>query len=164
MSVRHRSLEPTTFRPRDWRSTTELRGQIKLGAATGIEPVTSCTRSRNHTSKPRGRCSCETATSDAQESDDNVRPDTGTYTKTQEPKSMGRGAGGGAGSHLHPEIKSGPAGPDGSWRGGHGCHGHRVVIALSLHFGSSRCVGPPLLPQKRPLFRLSSILLWHYQI
>ena len=25
-------------------------------------------------------------------------------------------------------------------------------------------VGPPLLPQKRPLFRLSSILLWHCQI
>ena len=108
MSVRHRSLEPTTLRPRDWRSTTELRGQINFGAATGIEPVTSCTRSRNHTSRPTGRCSCEAAASDAQESDDDSCPDTGRYTKTQEPKSIGQGAGGGAGSHVHPEIKSDP--------------------------------------------------------
>ena len=73
--------------------------------------MTSCTRSRNHTSRPTGRCSCETAASDAQESDNETCPDTGRYTKTQEPKSMGRGAGGGAGSHLHPEIKSEPGCP-----------------------------------------------------
>ena len=108
MSVRHRSLEPTTLRPRDWRSTTELTWQIKFGAATGIEPVTSCTRSRNDTSKPRRRCSFETAAPDAQEADDDARPDTGSYTKTQEPKFLGQGAGGGAGGHVHPEIKSDP--------------------------------------------------------
>ena len=110
MSVRHRSLEPATFRPRDWRSTTELTWQIKFGAATGIEPVTSCTRSRNDTSKPRRRCSFETAAPDAQETDDDARPDTGSYTKTQEPKFLGQGAGGGAGGHVHPEIKSDPEG------------------------------------------------------